>query len=102
MSACELCGCVVGDELCHAQWHDQLGARLDLLEAHSENLIERVFHLEQVVDRLVQLFDAPRARPASQVARCSTPGCDEAMVGYRFTTTDHLRRRVYFCEEHQQ
>ena len=43
---CRLCGARVDVELQHADWHAQLEARLTLLEAHSENLIERTYALE--------------------------------------------------------
>lgn len=47
---CPDCGTTPTNARLHAAWHTQLEARLTLLEAHSENLIERTYRLEERPD----------------------------------------------------
>ena len=54
---CTRCGAAVESPQLHERWHDdhdalgqQIRDTLELLHAHSENLIERVYVLEQAVD----------------------------------------------------
>jgi hypothetical protein len=45
---CNICGATVGSAQgpLHTAWHEAHGGRLIMLEAHQENLIERVYALE--------------------------------------------------------
>jgi hypothetical protein len=43
---CEICGAEVYNVVKHREWHETQEARYVLLDAHSENLIERVYRLE--------------------------------------------------------